>query len=107
MRATPGRLYHNTPSWVGAGAKFHVRVRAERLQRSLIAPKVADDLLVAARRYHELNHWSCELFLIMPDHVHAVLSFPNEPGMMMTIRNWKRGSARFQGVTWQEGFFDH
>jgi putative transposase len=27
--------------------------------------------------------------------------------MTSTMRNWKRGTARFQGVEWQEGFFDH
>jgi len=43
----------------------------------------------------------------MPDHLHALLAFPREPGMAATIREWKRGAARLQGVKWQENFFDH
>jgi REP element-mobilizing transposase RayT len=47
------------------------------------------------------------LFLLMPDHLHAMLAFPREPGMAAVIRDWKRGTARFQDVRWQENFFDH
>ncbi|HTL67105.1 MAG TPA: hypothetical protein VL200_05545 [Lacunisphaera sp.] len=43
----------------------------------------------------------------MPDHVHALLRFPRDPGMAGIIGNWKRGTARFQGIQWQENFFDH
>lgn len=25
----------------------------------------------------------------------------------MVVGNWKKGTARFQGVQWQENFFDH
>jgi putative transposase len=107
MRAYPGRLYHNTPGWVRDGARFHVRLRAGQAQSSLIEPGLGRLLLDAARRYHDLGHWWCELFLLMPDHAHAILSFPAEPGMTVTIRNWKRGTKRFQEVEWQEGFFDH
>jgi hypothetical protein len=27
--------------------------------------------------------------------------------MSEVLRNWKRGTARFQRVLWQEGYFDH
>ncbi|MBI5766817.1 MAG: hypothetical protein HZA93_03430 [Verrucomicrobia bacterium] len=107
MREYPGRLHHNTPAWVGDGALFHVRVRAMPEHPSLIESPLASDLLRAARRYHELGHWWCELFLLMPDHAHALLVFPREPGMSAAMRHWKRGTARFQRVIWQEGFFDH
>jgi len=43
----------------------------------------------------------------MPDHLHALLSFPREPGMSVVIRNWKRGTARFQEVSWEDNYFDH
>ena len=47
------------------------------------------------------------MFLLMPDHAHALLAFPREPGMSVVLRNWKRGAARLQGVRWQENYFDH
>ena len=43
----------------------------------------------------------------MPDHLHALLRFPPNPGLIATVHNWKRGTARFQGVQWQDNFFDH
>jgi putative transposase len=108
MNQYPGRLHHRVPGWVKDGAMFHVRVRAEASScPPLTEPSLADELLKAARRYHDLRHWWCELFLLMPDHAHAMLVFPREPGMSETLRNWKRGTTRFQHVSWQDGYFDH
>ena len=107
MAEYPSKLYHDTPAWVRHGAPFHVRLRAARESPTLTNAVVGNELLQAVRRYHELGHWWCELFLLMPDHVHAIIAFPADPGMSLTIKNWKRGSARFQGIKWQEGYFDH
>lgn len=43
----------------------------------------------------------------MPDHVHAMLHFPPEISIRETVRGWKRWTARFHNVKWQDGFFDH
>jgi putative transposase len=106
--AYPGRLHHTIPTWVKDGALFHIRIRAAPEQRSVFTESsLARELLIAARRYNELGRWWCNLMLVMPDHVHALLAFPPEPGMSTTIRNWKRGTARFEGVQWQANYFDH
>lgn len=104
----PGRLHHKTPGWVKDGAVFHLRIRAVAGHVPALTDKaVAPGLLAAARRYHELGNWWCTLFLVMPDHLHALIAFPASPGMSETVRNWKRSTARFQGVRWQDGYFDH
>jgi putative transposase len=103
----PRRLYHSTPGWVKDGALFHIRLRAALSQGSMIEPTPGFALLSAVRRYHDLGHWWCSLVLLMPDHMHAIIAFPSQPGMTVTVRNWKRGAHRFQSVQWQEGFFDH
>ena len=107
MRDFPGRLYHKTPGWVKDGALFHLRVRVERTQASLVNPPLAVDLLRTVTRDHRSGRWWCELFLLMPDHGHAIMAFPRERPMSDSIRNWKRGTARVQGVDWQDGYFDH
>jgi putative transposase len=108
MKEYPGKLYHRTPSWVGSGAQFHIRLRTESTQVPVLtAPSLAPQILAAARRYHGLGRWWCELFLLMPDHLHAMIVFPRESGMSLTLRDWKRGVAKFQGVHWQENYFDH
>src|SRR6187402_2412640 len=104
----PERLHHCTPPWVPKCALFHIRIRvAPDTAVPLTHPALSSALLAAAERYHNLGHWWCELFLLMPDHLHALLRFPREIRMAETIRQWKRGSARFQHVRWQENFFDH
>jgi putative transposase len=107
MSEYPGRLYHKTPGWVSEGVSFHIRIRAAPSQSSLLDTALGPALLQAAQRYHESGTWWCELFLLMPDHAHAILAFPATPGMSETVRNWKRATSRFHHVQWQEGFFDH
>jgi REP element-mobilizing transposase RayT len=107
MREFPRRLQHRTPGWVKPGALFHVRLRVAPSQAPpLTTPALAAPLLEAAARYHDLGRWWCDLMLLMPDHVHALVAFPGAD-MGGVIRDWKRGTARFQRVVWQENFFDH
>jgi REP element-mobilizing transposase RayT len=104
----PERLHHRTPHWVAANSVFHIRIRLDPDNpRPLTDLEVSAGLRAAARRYHESGQWGCLLFLLMPDHLHALLQFPLHPGMSEVIRNWKRGATRFQQVAWQENFFDH
>lgn len=104
----PGRLQHQVPAWVPAGALYHIRIRAEPSQEpSLTHQALSGDLLASARRYHGCQRWWCNLILLMPDHLHALLVFPEEKGLAQTIRDWKRGVARCHGVRWQSNFFDH
>ncbi len=108
MRTYPGKLGHSTPGWVHSGAVFHVRIRADRSTPApLTHPDLSARLLESVRRYHEDTKWYVHLFLIMPDHIHALLSFPLEPGMSRTIGNWKRFHLRQHGVQWQDNYFDH
>ena len=43
----------------------------------------------------------------MPDHIHALLSFPQSERMVKVVADWKRFVARQTGIEWQKGFFDH
>jgi putative transposase len=104
----PQRLHHDTPAWVKTGELFHVRIRIDAAQVNFLTePSLSKNLIDAAKRYHELGRWWCEIFLLMPDHIHTLLRFRSEPGMAVVVGNWKRGTARFQDVHWQNNFFDH
>jgi hypothetical protein len=95
VKEFPLRLHRNTPDWVKDGSVFHIRIRADASQAApLTAPAPSADLLKSVQLYHAAGKWWCELFLLMPDHLHALLAFPPEPGMAATIREWKRGAAR-------------
>ncbi|MDB6168077.1 MAG: hypothetical protein JWM88_941 [Verrucomicrobia bacterium] len=108
MPVFPRRLHHDTPHWVRDGALFHIRVRVDSSQTILLTqPDLACALLQSAQSYHHSGKWWCGLFLLMPDHLHALLSFPPTSRMAMILRDWKRAAARIQGIRWQANFFDH
>jgi putative transposase len=103
-----GRLYHKLPVWVSEGEVFHVRIRCDRQHQSVLTELgLAHSVLESVRHYHASGRWWCRLFLLMPDHLHALLAFPRVPGMSMTIRQWKAFHARVNHVKWQDGYFDH
>jgi REP element-mobilizing transposase RayT len=108
-RGFPERLHHRLPHWVEPGALFHIRIRLDRekQQRTLVDPSLAQTLLDSARFYERTMRWHITLFLLMPDHVHAVLSFPRDKSMSEVIRDWKRFHKRTYRVMWQEVYFDH
>ena len=108
-RGFPERLHHSVPHWVEPRTLFHIRIRLDRekQQRPLVDPSLAQALLNSAKFYEGTMRWHITLFLVMPDHVHAVLSFPRDKSMSEVIRDWKRFHTRTHRVKWQEGYFDH
>ena len=51
--------------------------------------------------------WFVRLWLLMPDHLHALISFPRDKIPTKVIANWKEIIAKKTQVTWQRDFFDH
>ena len=64
-------------------------------------------MIAAVEHYVKAEKFWAPLFLAMPDHLHALMSFPREVQMAKVMRNWKRFVAKQTGVVWQDGFFDH
>ena len=105
----PERLHHTVPHWVEPGALFHVRIALDREkeQRALTDRSLAQGILDSAKFYEARQRWHVTLFLLMPDHLHALLSFARNQSMSEVIRGWKRFLTRTSHVLWQEGYFDH
>src|SRR5437867_4633390 len=108
-RGFPERLHHGVPHWVEPGALFHIRIAldCEKEQKALIDPLLAHAILDSVKFYHFRMRWHISLFLLMPDHLHALLSFARDKSMSEVIRGWKRFHKRVNRVMWQEGYFDH
>ncbi len=110
-------MHHNVPAWVEQGALFHIRIALDRSatkpqaqaqpQRLLTNADLGATLLSSAELYHDRQRWHIGLFLLMPDHLHALLAFPSQESMSMVIGDWKRFQNSRRDVVWQEGFFDH
>jgi putative transposase len=108
-RGFPQRPHHTVPHWVEPGAVFHIRISLDWAegQRRLVYPPLAPAVLDSARFYEAKLRWHITLFLLMPDHLHALLSFARDQSISEVIRDWKRFHARTNQVTWQENYFDH
>jgi len=102
------RLHHHTPTWVEHDAIFHIRIRLTPDSATpLTDPRLARALLDSAIFYHQQATWYCHLFLLMPDHLHALLAFPFDRDMRLVIGRWKAGHVRTANLQWQDNFFDH
>jgi putative transposase len=88
---------------------FHVRIALDRQrkQRPLTDPQLGRTVLDSANFYERKQRWHISLFLLMPDHVHALLSFARDQSMSRIVGDWKHFHSRKNGVMWQEGYFDH
>jgi len=101
-----GKLHHHVPAWVCDGACFHIRLRSHE-QSNLVNRDIAPKLIQSAKFYEEKNRWHVTVFLIMPDHLHAILSFSSDQRMSRIVGDWKRYTAKSFGISWQDNFFDH
>ena len=102
------RLPHHVPSWVDHSAVFFVTVCAlPRGSNILCQPNLAKGLWEAVVFRQGRGHWWVHLLLLMPDHLHMLVSFPDDQRMDKVVSAWKRYLARQESIQWQRDFFDH
>ena len=102
------KLPHTIPQWVAEGSWFFVTINCVPPGKNQLCCADTGDAVLAAMRFnHERFVWHCRLCLLMPDHLHAIIAFPREPGMATAIKNWKKFIAGKHDVDWQRDFFDH
>ncbi len=81
---------------------------AKRGTNSLAHPETGKGLLESVAFRQAQGLWFAYLFLIMPDHVHALVSFPPSGRKLQSVvSDWKRWTARHLGLDWQKDFFEH
>ena len=102
------QLPHHVPDWVESGAVFFITIcAAQRHVSSLTTSHVGPVLLQSVAHYHRHQIWWVHLVLLMPDHLHALLSIPPDRRLDRTVRAWKSYQTQRIGIAWQSGFFDH
>jgi REP element-mobilizing transposase RayT len=101
---------HIPPLWVESSATFFITINCkprglDHLTRGDIPNHVLDSVAFLANH----RRWFPELVLLMPDHLHALVSFSWEAnlGMNRVISDWKRYLATRFGIPWQRDYFDH
>ncbi len=62
-------------------------VDREKAQTALTDPPLAQSILDSAKFYEARMRWHITLFLLMPDHLHALLSFARDKSMSEVIKD--------------------
>ncbi len=102
--------FHRPPPWVPDNAVFFITINCQkRGLNQLTIPETAQGLLNTFRFYQDQGKWHVSLCLLMPDHLHALISFNNDNGLGMAnlIKTWKRYTSRTYRLDWQRDYFDH
>lgn len=108
--AVPRRklLPHSTPPWVKNEAIFFVTVCcATRGANQLCFPHITRTIFESIEFRTARGDWFVHLFVLMPDHLHALISFPHDREMRKVVSQWKEIMAKKTGIRWQRDFFDH
>ena len=102
------RMDHVSPEWVRYEADYFVTVCGKpRKENQFCHPSRGPVVLDSIGYRHDKGIWFCHLALLMPDHVHLLLGFPDIPRISLVIGDWKRWVAHHHGISWQENFFEH
>jgi hypothetical protein len=103
-------LPHEIPLWVDPQTEvYFLTVNCQpKGANHLARMEIAMPLLDSVRFRNEKFIWFAHLFLVMPDHVHALISFPpSHHRLQKTVTLWKRWTASQLGIKWQRDFFEH
>jgi len=79
----------------------------QRRTNQLCHSDIAAILFQATRFYENQHHRFVHVMVLMPDHVHFLVSFPMDSKMTSMVANWKRFTSRRARIQWQRDFFDH
>ena len=111
MRFGPRKgLPHEIPLWVDPRKEIYfITVNCRpRFRNQLAMPEIAEGVFETVRHRQEKFLWWPHLLLLMPDHLHALLSFPpSEKPIRGIITKWKEWTCKEVGITWQDDFFEH
>jgi len=100
-------LPHEIPPWVPDSAVFFITICTAKRGDHVFTDDTSRVLISAANHYSRVNRWFAHLFLVMPDHVHGLFSFPAHEEMRKVMASWKSFTAKKIGVRWQRDFFEH
>src|SRR5919106_1163901 len=104
------RLPHEIPLWVDPrkACYFITICCAQRRINQLAHDQIASDLIGTIKHRNAKGIWYVRLAMLMPDHVHLVVWFPDIQKPMQTIvTKWKEWTAKTLKIEWQRDFFEH
>jgi REP element-mobilizing transposase RayT/mono/diheme cytochrome c family protein len=102
-------LPHDRPLWIRPEDEiyFITICCGDRRANQLCHREIRDAIWKSIDRRQSSEEWYVHLCVLMPDHLHALITFPGETLMRKIIANWKRFLATNLNIQWQRDFFDH
>jgi putative transposase len=110
MRPIRKRLPHEVPLWVDPSrADYFITINCKQRGKNQLANRrVANGIFETVKYRNAQRVWYAHLVLIMPDHVHLLLSFPDtEKRVQIVVSKWKEWTAKTLKIEWQRDFFEH
>ena len=104
------RLAHDVPLWIDPSrARYFITVCCKRRGKNQLAiPDPGYAVLETITSRHAKGIWYSHLALLMPDHAHLIVSFPQTEKRTQTIvSKWKERTAKSFRIEWQRDFFEH
>jgi putative transposase len=102
------RLDHKPPDWLREEPDYFITVCAQpRGVNHFCNTSVGPAILESVQHRNEKQIWFCHVVVLMPDHIHLMVSFPDLASFSGVIGNWKHWLSRKHSISWQENFFDH
>src|SRR5437667_3455463 len=103
------RLPHDVPLWIDpAKADYFVTIACKRRGKNQLAhPVIANGIFETVKHRNAREIWYAHLALLMPDHVHLLLSFPlTEKRVQTIVSKWKEWTAKTLKIEWQRDFLN-
>lgn len=101
---------HNVPLWIRPEAEIYFLTICGQPpgKNQLCQAPVAEAIFETVAFRTTQGIWYPHVVVLMPDHVHALVSFP-EMGKTITavVAQWKEWTAKQLGIQWQTDFFEH
>jgi REP element-mobilizing transposase RayT len=103
------RLQHSIPPWVKDGEIYFITINTlPRGKNQLATPEVATAIKTAIQNYTNSHKWHPKLAVLMPDHLHLLVSLNTARHTIKEIiAPWKGYLAKNQPIAWQDEFFEH
>jgi len=104
------RLPHDVRLWADPGkACYFITICCGRRGINQLAyDQIASDLIETIKYRNAKRIWYVRLAMLMPDHVHLVVWFPDvEKRAQRIISKWKEWTAKALKIEWQRDFFEH
>jgi REP element-mobilizing transposase RayT len=86
---------HRPPEWIEIPTYFITICARLRDRNQLCTTPVAPEILASIGIYNDRHRWYCDDAVLMPDHVHLLVSFPPDLALFSSvIGDWKRWITR-------------